>query len=308
MILSPSALPPGLWPVMLTPFNDDGTINWSGIDGLVEVYLSAGAAGLFACCGSSEMFHLYDEERTALIRHVVARAAGRVPVIAVGNFSGPLAAQLDSIRTVADLGVAAVVLLPNVLTPPQRPEADLAAATDAVLAAAPAAAFGTYECPKPTHRVLSPEFIGRVAASGRFVFHKDTTGNLAAIRAKIAAAAGSRLLMTNAHTPTLLASFRAGGSGVCPIGANYLPGAYARLWAAHAAGDDATAARLQAGLTAIEPRLTRKYPLSAKIALHKLGLPIGRRCRMVDYEWTADDDAQLDGAIADARGAGLPTL
>lgn len=70
----------GVWPVMLTPFRDDGTMDWSGLDALIEWYVSAGATGLFAVCLSSEMYKLTPEERVRLAKHVVQRAAGRVPV------------------------------------------------------------------------------------------------------------------------------------------------------------------------------------------------------------------------------------
>jgi 4-hydroxy-tetrahydrodipicolinate synthase len=48
-------------PVMLTPFKEDGKIDLNGLTEIIELYLQAGAKGLFANCQSSEMFHLSDE-------------------------------------------------------------------------------------------------------------------------------------------------------------------------------------------------------------------------------------------------------
>ena len=53
----------GFIPVMLTPFSSNGSIDYAALTQLTEVYLQAGAAGLFANCLSSEMFELTDIER-----------------------------------------------------------------------------------------------------------------------------------------------------------------------------------------------------------------------------------------------------
>ena len=45
----------GIIPAMLTPFDDQGAIDWSSLEALIEWYLEKGAEGLFAVCQSSEM-------------------------------------------------------------------------------------------------------------------------------------------------------------------------------------------------------------------------------------------------------------
>ncbi|HEY7159689.1 MAG TPA: dihydrodipicolinate synthase family protein, partial [Acidobacteriota bacterium] len=44
----------GYIPVMLTPFKDNGAIDYEGLSRLIEFYLDAGVSGLFANCLSSE--------------------------------------------------------------------------------------------------------------------------------------------------------------------------------------------------------------------------------------------------------------
>ena len=45
----------GIIPVMLTPFDDQGAIDWGSLEALIDWYLEKGAEGLFAVCQSSEM-------------------------------------------------------------------------------------------------------------------------------------------------------------------------------------------------------------------------------------------------------------
>jgi 4-hydroxy-tetrahydrodipicolinate synthase len=43
-------LPQGFIPVMLTPFLDSGEVDYAGLRALTDLYLEAGATGLFANC------------------------------------------------------------------------------------------------------------------------------------------------------------------------------------------------------------------------------------------------------------------
>ena len=69
-----ATVPKGLWPVMLTPFKEDKTIDWNALDALTDWYLENGADGLFACCQSSEVWELTEQERLQVAARVVKRA------------------------------------------------------------------------------------------------------------------------------------------------------------------------------------------------------------------------------------------
>ena len=51
-------LPEGLWPVMITAFKPDNTLDLDGVRRITDMYLDSGASGMFANCLSSEMFQL----------------------------------------------------------------------------------------------------------------------------------------------------------------------------------------------------------------------------------------------------------
>ena len=282
----------GVWPVMLTPFRDDGAIDWSGLDALVEWYLDAGVTGLFAVCLSSEMYELTPEERVRLARHVVVRAAGRVPVVAAGAFGETIAAQTDATTRIADTGVMAVVLTVNQLASENDSDAVWQTNTEALCAACGDIPLGLYECPVPYHRKLSPELLGWAARTGRFRFLKDTCCDLARIRAKLAALAGTGMGFYNAHCPSLLESLRLGGHGYSGIAANYYPELFVRL-CAEFADQPAEAERRQRFLTLADGTIRHRYPASAKRWLRMRGLPIGETCRVSVPPQRPDDDERL---------------
>lgn len=291
----------GLWPVMLTAFGDDGPIDWKGIDALVEFYLDGGCHGLFAVCQSSEMFDLRDDERLALARRVVARAAGRVPVVATGTFGGPVAQQAAFVRRMADTGVDAVVALPNQLSAPADAETVLRTALEALAAATDPVPLGLYECPQPYHRNLSPELVAWAAASGRFTYMKDTNRDPAKIAPKVRAAQGSRLAVFNAATSSALPSLHLGVAGLSPVAANLYPDLFAWL-CAHPG--DGKAPWLQRRLTLMDAVVKLKYPQSAKRHLAQQGVPIGLRTRVGEHTYDGYDDlifGALRETVAEVR-------
>ena len=58
----------GVYPTMLTPFNEDNTIDFKALERLVEWYIAKGVDGLFAVCQSSAMFELSRRERKELCK------------------------------------------------------------------------------------------------------------------------------------------------------------------------------------------------------------------------------------------------
>src|SRR5262245_49567051 len=149
--------PTGVWPVMLTPFREDLSIDWAGVDRLTDWYIDAGVAGLFAVAQSSEMFALDDGERLALARRVVQRAGGRVPVVASGTFVRSAEEQAEFIKRLYETGVRAVTLLSGMLATAEEDDATWRGRVERLLALTDPIPLALYECPAPYHRLISPE-------------------------------------------------------------------------------------------------------------------------------------------------------
>jgi 4-hydroxy-tetrahydrodipicolinate synthase len=279
----------GVWPVMLTPFCDDGTIDWVGLDALVEWYLEAGVSGLFAVCLSSEMYELTPEERVRLAKGVVDSAAGRVPVVAAGAFGESIPAQAEVTKRIADTGVTAVVLTVNQLAAEDESDAVWQARAETMFDACASIPLGLYECPRPYHRKLTPDLLRWAAETGRVLFLKDTCCDIEMIRAKLDAIQGTAMGWFNANSPTLLGSLKAGGHGYSGVAANFYPELYVWL-CANFAKYPAEAAELQAFFNDADQVVHRNYPLGAKQFLALRGLPIGETCRVPVPAARPDDD------------------
>src|SRR5271169_4006537 len=110
----------GIIPVMLTPFLDDGGVDYDGLDQLTDWYLARGADALFAVCQSSEMQFLTLEEKVAIARRVVGRVNRRVPVMASGHTATDADEQYEELSAIAESGVDALVLVTNRLDPQEQ--------------------------------------------------------------------------------------------------------------------------------------------------------------------------------------------
>ena len=278
----------GLWPVMLTAFRDDGSVDDAGVDALVDFYIDGGSKGLFAVCQSSEMYHLSDDERLALASRVVARADGRVPVVATGTFGGPVDRQAGFVRRMAETGVDAVVALTNQLCPQEAGEPVLRAALEQLVEATDPLPLGLYECPEPHHRLISRRLVAWAAASGRFRYMKDTSRDPALFGPKVvAAAADPGFAMFNAAAASALPSLRLGAAGLSPVAANLVPDLFAWL-CAHPTHEKA--AWVQRRLTMMDQAVKLKYPQSAKRYLGRRGLRVGLRTRVGEHPWDGYDE------------------
>ncbi|WMT39712.1 dihydrodipicolinate synthase family protein [Paenibacillus sp. D2_2] len=91
----------GVFPTMITPFNEKKEIDYTALREYVEWLIGHGVQGLFAVCQSSEMFALSLEERVQLAKFVTEKAAGRVQVIASGHISDTNSDQIEEIRRIS---------------------------------------------------------------------------------------------------------------------------------------------------------------------------------------------------------------
>ncbi|GAB2783538.1 dihydrodipicolinate synthase family protein [Rhabdobacter roseus] len=286
-----------LVPVMLTPYQADGRIHFDQVSRLIDFYLQAGAKGFFANCLSSEMYFMDDPERIALTRHVVKYVNGQVPVVSTGSFGTSLREKVAFAKKIQDTGADATILITSHFAQKSESDAILMENFERFFEQVGTMKLGTYECPSPYKRVLSPEVFKFLVSNPHFVYHKDTSEDLNSITAKLGVSAGTRMELYNAHTATALESLRRGAKGTSPIAANFYPEMH--RWLCEQAANPAKAeeaAWLQAEMARMEPIISKMYPVSAKYFLQKRGLPIQTTCRSNTKQLLPEQRHVLDDA------------
>ena len=101
----------GIYVISATPFTDDGALDLDSVDPLVDFYLGHRAHGLTILGLMGEAPKLTFEEAVAFVTRVLARVAGRVPVV-VGVSNPGLSPMKALTARVMDLGAAGVMIAP----------------------------------------------------------------------------------------------------------------------------------------------------------------------------------------------------
>jgi 4-hydroxy-tetrahydrodipicolinate synthase len=262
-----NTLPDGAWPVMLLPYRDDLSIDWSALDEYTDFLIDRGSAGLFPVALSGEMYELTEAERLEVAARVVTRAAGRVPVLASVVEFGTPADVASAAARLAATGVNAVVLIASVLLAEGEDEHVLREKVSVALDANPGVAFGIYECPLPYHRILSTETVEWLAATGRFVFFKETSHDVDLMAERVRVSTGTPMKVYNAGIETLVESLAVGVSGLSGWVVNIYPDRVAWLCEHALRIPRHEALDAQEALNRVERGIGPTYPNSAKYLL-----------------------------------------
>ena len=211
----------GVWPVMITPFKEDMSIDYDGVLKIIEWYDKMGVDGIFAVCQSSEMFELSAKERLELAKFVVDNTPKHIGVIASGHCAESVKDQIKEAQAIIETGVDSYVFISNQFAKPDEDEDVAKRSIEYLLNNIEAESFGVYECPHPYKRLLSPELLKWCADTGKFAFLKDTCCDLDQLKAKCDAVKGTPLKIYNANGATLLESLKMGCAGYSGVMANF---------------------------------------------------------------------------------------
>lgn len=97
----------------VTAYGADGSVDLDTYRAHVREGVTAGAAAVFACCGTGEFHALTPEEFEACVRAAVEETAGRVPVVAGAGYGTALAVRYA--RLAESAGADGLLALPPYL-------------------------------------------------------------------------------------------------------------------------------------------------------------------------------------------------
>lgn len=292
------SLPQGFIPVMLTPFQESGAVDYDGLRTLTEFYLEAGAAGLFANCLSSEMYELSEEERLEVTRVVVEQVAGRVPVVSTGTFGGPIAEQANFVKRIYRTGVQAVILITGLLAEEHESDEVFISRTKELISLTDGIPLGFYECPVPYKRLISSEILAELVPTGRIIYHKDTCLDLEEVKKRIAVSQGYTFGLYDAYMVNAVASLSAGAAGLSCIQGNIYPELV--VWVCRNFNKPELqdqVAKVQQFFNDSMYIVHEAYPIIAKYSLQKRGFPMLTETRREVGELTADLQDQMDAML-----------
>ena len=198
----------GIYALLLTPFNEDKSINYDTYAKYVEWQSAQGAHHLFSVCGSAEMTALTPEERIKCAEIAVKHANG-AEVVATANLQPAWHEQTEEVKRMEQTGVDGLVFV----TRGYGDNDDRVVEYLCNLAEYTTLPILLYEFPGFQPHCISGEAYGRLAATGSFKGIKYTTCLMDKIKDKIAVQGDTAVLQAN--IPFLFDAYEAGARGVC---------------------------------------------------------------------------------------------
>ncbi len=202
---------------LITPF-ENGEINYSQLDHLVDFQLQHGTDAIIACGTTGEPSAMTEAEWESVIARVVERVDGRVPVIA-GTGGNHTADVIRKARRARSLGAQAQLCVTPYYN--KTTQAGLIAHYTA-LAEDDSLPVIVYNVPSRTGLNMLPETLCALAAHPKIIAMKEASGNMAQLMEMMRLCGDA--IDFYSGSDELTAPFRAAGArGVISVTANIAP-------------------------------------------------------------------------------------
>jgi 4-hydroxy-tetrahydrodipicolinate synthase len=261
---------------MVTPFQEDGSLDVKGARRLAAHLVDHGSDGLVVCGTTGESPTLSKDEKLALFDNVVREVGDRATVIAgTGTYS--TAETIELTEAAAERGVhAALVVTPYYSKPPQN---GLLAHFRAVADASPVPLV-VYDIPGRTGRRVERSTMVALAGHEKIVAVKDAVGDpseTGLLRAELDAGGHSDFDILSGDDVFLLPHVAAGAVGVVSVCSHLIGERMQDLFGAWDEGRPDEARRIYvAALPLMSTIMTvTTSPIAVKRALELLGMEVG---------------------------------
>ena len=262
---------------MATPMEDSGAVDFAALDRLVDWHLEQGSDALVPVGTTGESATLAVGEHHEVIRRVIKRVAGAVPVIA-GTGSNATDEAIELTRLAHEAGAdACLVVTPYYNKPTQR---GLYEHYGAIVRAVPDARLILYNVPGRTGCDMLPETSIRLINENEAILGiKEATGEIERMH-RLRKSCGSEALVISGDDPTAMRSLQAGAAGVITVTGNVAPRLMHEMCAAGRAGDEERLQECEHRLAPLHQAMfVESNPIPVKWCLHEMGL-IGAHLRL----------------------------
>jgi 4-hydroxy-tetrahydrodipicolinate synthase len=164
----------GIVPPLVTPLNEDETVDEKALERQLDRLIQAGVHGIFLLGSTGEQPALRDAERVKVIRTARRVNAGRVPLV-VGTMASSTARAVENIREAEAAGADAVAVTPPYYYPSRGEDEQLAHYR--TCAAATKLPLVIYNIPLTTKVMVSADTMARITEIPNVAGIKDSSGD-----------------------------------------------------------------------------------------------------------------------------------
>lgn len=258
---------------LITPFNEDETVNYDMLGELIERQIAGRTDAIIVCGTTGEPATMTEDEKLAVIKYAVEKTAGRIPVIA-GTGGNATRVVIDFSKKAEALGVDGLL----VVTPfyNKATQNGLYAHYKEV-AKSVSLPIIMYNVPSRTGCNIAPETAVRLARDcENIVGIKEASGNISQV-AKLAKQAGGILDIYSGNDDQVIPILSLGGIGVISVLSNVAPKVAHDMVMEYLEGDRKKAVALQLDyLDLINALFCEVNPIPVKGAMNLMGYNVGK--------------------------------
>ena len=256
---------------MITPFQDNGNVNFDALDALIERQIAQGTDGLLVLGTTGEYSTMSHEEDAAVVERTIQTVNGRVPVM-VGSGSNSTATQKEMSLRYQDMGADALLLIAPYYNKanPEGMYRHFAETADAVHVPCI-----LYNVPGRTGCSIPVSVVEQLAGHPNIAGIKEASGDMG-YAMKVARCVGPEFSLYSGNDDLTIPILSAGGSGVISVFSNVCPKECHEIvadWFAEK-HSDALAKHLKY-LRLMNDLFLEVNPIPVKTAMNMMGLNAG---------------------------------
>ena len=261
---------------LVTPMFEDGSVDWKGLEKLVEWHIAQGTNSIVAVGTTGEASTLSMAEHTQVIKEVIRVANKRIPIIA-GTGANSTHEAIELTKEAKELGAdAALLVTPYYNKPTQeglfQHYKAIAEAVDLPII--------LYNVPGRTGVDMLNETVIRLASVPHIVGIKDATGDVPRGQELLEGLKGTDMIVYSGDDATARELIELGAKGNISVTANIAPKIMSDLCAAALEGNHELAVQYDQQVAKLNNILfCESNPIPVKWALHEMEL-IGTGIRL----------------------------
>ncbi|HFI0500850.1 TPA: 4-hydroxy-tetrahydrodipicolinate synthase [Streptococcus suis] len=266
----------GIISPILTPMNEDESVNHEELRRQIDRLISNGVHGLFIFGTNGEGYILSEEEKIAVMQTTVDQTAGRVPVYASTGLIGT-ADTIRLSRKAKEIGVDVISIITPSFAAASQEEIYTHFKTVAEAVDLP---IVLYNIPARTGNAISPGTVGKLSQISNIVGVKDSSGNFDTILQYIEQTRDRKdFAVLSGNDSLILWTLLAGGRGGVAGCSNVYPHTMSQIFEKFIQGDIQGAREFQDSIRSFRNCFQFGNPNTiVKYAVAELGYPVGK-CR-----------------------------
>lgn len=260
---------------IITPFNEDKSINFTKLREIIDFQINNGTDAIIICGTTGEAASMTDAEHLECIKVAVEQTAGRVPVIA-GTGSNDTQHGIQLTKQAKELGIDATLqVTPYYNKTTQKGLIEhfkaIGEATNLPMI--------LYNVPSRTGLNMTPQTVYELSKLPYVVGIKEASGNLSQV-AQIARLCGPGFAIYSGNDDQIIPTLSLGGVGVISVLSNVAPKQTHDMVELYLQGHTKEALNLQLEyLPVIDALFCEVNPIPVKAAMNSMGFEVGP-CRL----------------------------